>query len=124
VTVECGMRRCWRSLWSGSLALLIITCTSRVNANVVMQRFLEDQYGPGTRVVVGFIGDSQHVVVLVGGPGFDSLPDSMIDSKAREVAGLRPDGSEGSCLMHVERDLLGSAGHGSRSLGLRSMSQG
>jgi hypothetical protein len=45
------------------------------------------------------------------------------DAPGDHPPGLRPHGGQGSCLMHIECDILVGACHESRSLGLRSMSQ-
>lgn len=73
-----------RFLYMG-LAGMCVACAGRPSPRGALRAALEADYGPETRVNVSFMRDSQHLNIILDGPPFRHLSDSLAGAKAREV---------------------------------------
>lgn len=61
-------------------------CARQESTEGLVRRALQAEYGDQTRLNVSFLGDSQHLNVLLDGPTFRGMADSQVAPTANGVA--------------------------------------
>jgi len=74
-----------RALVGLAIACLCNCCKPDIGDQERLRRALQEEYGPVANWNISFVRGSHHLLIMVKGAFFATLPDSLFDVRAREV---------------------------------------